>query len=59
MKGKIMEPKDYVVSKIEGEYAILKDTQTGEELFIAMALLPLGTDIGSKLHYEMLEYTIV
>ncbi len=59
MKGKIMEPKDYVVSKIEGEYAILKDTTSGEELFIAMALLPLGTDVGSKLHYEMLEYTLM
>ncbi len=54
-----MQPKDYVVSKIEGEYAILKDVESGEELFIAMALLPLGTDVGSKLHYEMLEYTIV
>ncbi|MBE6576942.1 MAG: hypothetical protein E7653_02240 [Ruminococcaceae bacterium] len=59
MKGNVMEPKDYTVSKIEGEYAILKDAQTGDELFIAMALLPLGTDIGSKLHYEMLEYTLI
>ena len=54
-----MEPKDYVVYKIEGEYAILKDTVSGEELFIAMALLPLGTDLGSKPHFEMLEYTLV
>jgi hypothetical protein len=54
-----MEPKDYTVINIEGEYAILKDKVTGEELFIAMALLPLGTDIGSHLHYEMLEYSLV
>ena len=54
-----MEPKDYIVDRIEGEYAILKDILSGEELFIAMALLPMGTDIGSKLHYEMLEYTLV
>ena len=54
-----MEPKDYIVDRIEGEYAILKDVQSGDELFIAMALLPLGTDVGSKLHYEMLEYTLV
>ena len=54
-----MEPKDYFVHKIEGEYAILKDADSGEELFIAMALLPRGTDVGSKLHYEMLEYTLV
>ena len=37
-----MEPKNYVVARIEGEYAILKDTESGEELFIALALLPLG-----------------
>ena len=53
-----MEPKDYIVEKIEGEYATLKDTVTNEELFIAMALLPLGTDIGTRLHYENLEYSV-
>ena len=53
-----MEPKDYVVTKIEGEYATLKD-EKGDELFIAMALLPPGVDVGTKLHYEMLEYSIV
>lgn len=52
-------PKDYTVKKIEGEYAILANVDTGEELFIAMALLPEGVDIGTRLHYEMLEYTIV
>ena len=54
-----MEPKDYTVIKIEGEYATLKDTVTSDELFIAMALLPMGTDVGSHLHYEMLEYTLI
>jgi hypothetical protein len=54
-----MEPKDYVISKIEGEYAHLKDLESSEELFIAMALLPLGVDVGTKLHYEMLSYTII
>ena len=54
-----MEPKDYTVEKIEGEYATLRDRETGEDLFIAMALLPLGTDVGSLLHFEMLEYTLV
>lgn len=54
-----MEPKDYIVTKIEGEYAYIKDVLTNDELFIALALLPIGTDIGSKLHYEMLEYTLV
>ena len=54
-----MEPKDYTVARIEGEYATLRDDASGEELFIAMALLPLGTDLGSHLHFEMLEYTLV
>lgn len=54
-----MEPKDYIVVKIEGEYATLRDVDTKEDLFIALALLPAGTDVGTKLHYEMLEYEIV
>ncbi len=54
-----MEPKDYIVIKIEGEYATLRDAETRDELFIALALLPPGTDVGTKLHYEMLEYEIV
>ena len=53
-----MEPRDYTVVKIEGEYATLKDLSSGDELFIAMALLPMGVDVGSRLHYEMLEYTL-
>ncbi len=56
-----MEPKDYIVSKIEGEYAYLKrtDIECDEELFIAMALLPPGVDIGTNLHYECMEYTVI
>lgn len=56
-----MEPKDYIVSKIEGEYAYLKviDNPEEEELFIAMALLPANVDVGTRLHYEMLQYTII
>lgn len=49
---------DYIVKKIEGEYATLVNTEDGEELFIALALLPRGVDIGTKLHFEMFEYTI-
>ena len=54
-----MEPKDYTVTKIEGEYATLKDISSGDELFIAMALLPMGVDVGTRLHYEMLSYTVI
>ena len=52
-----MGPKHYIVIKIEGEYATLKETETGDELFIAMALLPEETDIGVKLLWENLTYT--
>lgn len=54
-----MEPKDYKVAKIEGEYAILENLETGAEVFIAISLLPQSTDIGTKLHYECFEYTII
>lgn len=56
-----MEPKDYVVSKIEGEYCYLHDLSEScdEDLFIALALLPPGVDLGSRLHYEMFEYTLL
>ena len=47
--------KKYTVSRIEGEYAYLKD-DVGEELFIAMALLPFGTDIGTTLIYSNFEF---
>jgi len=53
-----MEPKNYVVTDIKGEYAIISDLSNGNELFIAMALLPNGVDVGTKLHYENLEYSI-
>lgn len=54
-----MEPQDYIVSGIEGDYAVLKNIESGEEVFIAMALLPAGTDVGTRLHCEYLQYTIV
>ena len=56
-----MEPRDYTVVKIEGEYAYLRDdnNKNEEALFIAMALLPPGVDVGTRLHYEMLNYTII
>lgn len=57
-----MTPKDYTVVKIEGEYAYLREIgnpDPDDDIFIALYLLPMGTDIGTKLHYEMLEYTII
>ena len=56
-----MEPKDYVVSKIEGEYAYLHDLSGGcdEDIFIALALLPPEVDVGVKLHCEMFSYEVI
>ncbi len=54
-----MEPKNYIVLKIAGEYATLQDTESKDELFIALALLPEGTDLGTRLHYEMFTYEII
>ena len=54
-----MEPKDYILDRIDGEYAYLKDIDSGNEIFIALALLPPGADVGSRIHFEMLEYTLV
>jgi hypothetical protein len=48
----------YTVTKIEGDYAYLKRESDGEELFIALMLLPLGVDIGSTLKYENFEFTL-
>ena len=53
-----METKDYVLTKIEGEYATLKD-EAGEELFIALALLPPNVDIGSRLRYDFPEFSLL
>ncbi|MGN0475154.1 MAG: hypothetical protein ACI4IJ_08705 [Acutalibacteraceae bacterium] len=53
-----MEPKKYIVEKIEGEYAVLKNVDGEGEMFVAMALLPAETDIGTVLVYEMFQYRI-
>lgn len=54
-----METKYYTVTKIEGEYAYILEDNTENEIFIAMALLPEGVDIGTRLKYEMFSYEII
>ncbi|MCH5186528.1 MAG: hypothetical protein J1F64_10480 [Oscillospiraceae bacterium] len=56
-----MEPKDFIVVRINGDYAMVKDTADPEceEFPIAMALLPDGVDEGRKIHCEMFEYTLI
>ena len=56
-----MEPKNYTLVKIEGEYAYLREigeSDPEKDIYIALALLPPGVDVGDKLHYEMFAYTV-
>ena len=53
-----METKHYVLSKIDGEYAYLTNVATGDEIFIALYLLPADADIGSRIKCEMFEYSL-
>ncbi len=50
-----MDEKMYTVKNISGEYATLAD-ESGEELFIALALLPLGVDVGTRLKYSFPDF---
>ena len=54
-----MEKRNFTVTQIDGDYAYLKDEENGEELFIAMALLPLGTDLGSSFIYENFAFILI
>ncbi len=56
-----MEPKEYIVSKIEGEYAYLHDTsgRCDEDIYVALFLLPAGVDVGSRLLFQFPEYTLL
>ena len=51
---------DYIVERIDGDYAMLKRTNLPEEeaKMVARAL-PKEIREGSRLHYELLQYTIV
>lgn len=54
-----MERKIYEIERIEGEYAYIKDTVSGEELFLAMALLPIGADLGDRVEYDGCEMKLI
>ena len=55
-----MGPYYYEVESIKGDYAYLKRTDIADEelVMIAMALLPEGIDIGTKIKWENLEYSV-
>lgn len=52
---------DYIVERLDGDYAMLKrvDEPEGDLKMVARALLPPEIDEGTKLHYELLQYTIM
>lgn len=53
-------PIEYVVARIDGDYAYLQQEENPQEELkcVARALLPLELAEGTRLHYEMMEYTI-
>jgi hypothetical protein len=53
-----MEGKKFILTRIEGEYAYLSPIEGGEDVFIALALLPLGADIGSVLVCENFSFAL-
>ncbi len=54
-----MGEKFYKVKSIDGEYATLVEENDGGEVMIAMFLLPMGIDIGTRLRCENFSYEIV
>ncbi len=56
-----MGPFYYEIVDIQGDYAQLKRTDAeGEPILpVAMALLPMGSDVGTKLRWLMGVYEIV
>jgi hypothetical protein len=53
-----MDNKIFRITKIEGEYAYLSPINGGEEIFIAIALLPYGADIGMMVIAENFSFSI-
>jgi hypothetical protein len=49
----------FTVARIEGEYAYITEDESGEELFIAMALLPSDIDVGTKLIRDGFELKVL
>ena len=52
---------DYIVEQIDGDYAHLRrvDLPDEELKLVARALLPAEIVEGCKLHYELMQYTIL
>ena len=57
----MFERIDYYVKSISGDYAYLQQTEneSAAEKCVAMALLPPQIREGSRVAYEMMEYTMI
>ncbi len=47
------------VTEIRGDYAMVKYDDTGITSDVAIALLPMGVDVGDRLIFENYEFTKV
>ncbi|MCC8128934.1 MAG: chorismate--pyruvate lyase [Clostridiales bacterium] len=56
-----ISPKEYVVAQITGDYAMLRRTDAPSDQLnqVALALLPEGLEVGSRLRWEMFVYTLL
>lgn len=57
----MFERIDYVVKRLDGDYAYLQRQSSPEEELkcVARALLPDIIEEGTKLAYEMMQYTVI
>ncbi|MBQ0065378.1 MAG: chorismate--pyruvate lyase [Firmicutes bacterium] len=54
-----METVYYVVTRMDGDYAILTNLANNQTISMARALLPFEIEEGTKLKYEMFEFEIM
>ena len=56
-----MGPYEYLVEKIDGDYAFLRrtDIESDDRMQVARALLPEETDEGTRLRWENRCYTVL
>ena len=56
-----MGPYEYLVEKIDGDYAFLRrtDIESDDRMQVARALLPEETDECTRLRWENLCYTVL
>lgn len=55
----MFERKEYIVERLDGDYAYLKEESVNDLKCVARALLPPAIREGSRLSYEMMEYELI